>query len=149
MPIIFGGLSIFTLLIQVCDSFESARNHLCTSSLPLQNNLGDYLKILRNWKLRYRSKIRTCIKRRVLRAVAKNMMKKFMSTFKMNLVITIGSSLFAFFIGYNVKNFAGNGVEHEANRLFKDKRELKLSEEALHKSAMDQVSSQSIEKYFR
>ena len=76
-------------------------------------------------------------------------MKNFMSTFKMNLVITIASSLLAFFIGYNVKNFAGNGVTHETNRLFKAKRELKLSEEALHKSAMDQVSSQTIEKYFR
>lgn len=77
------------------------------------------------------------------------MMTKFVSNFKINLLITIGTSLLAFFIGYNFKNFAGNEVAYKTTRLLKEKRELKLSEEALHKSATDQVSSESIEKYFR
>lgn len=50
MPIILQGLSIFALLIQVCDSFEFARNHLCTFLLLLHNNLGDYLNLLIKWK---------------------------------------------------------------------------------------------------
>ena len=79
----------------------------------------------------------------------KTMTKKFFSSFEINLVITIGSSLLAFLIGYNVKNFVGNGLMQEAARSFKEKRELKLSEEALHNLATDQVSSENIEKYFR